>query len=681
MLNQLRALPRDSRDSLFLLLVVAWIIAPHTAHLPLWCSGLAGSLLLWRGWLALGTRRLPSWKWLLPLLLVSVLATAASFRSLHGRDAGVTLIVALLALKMLELRARRDALVVFFLGFFVMLTHFFYSQSLLTAGAVLLGLLGLLTALVNSHLPAGRPPLAQSAWIAARMLLLGAPIMALLFLLFPRVAPLWGSPNDPGSARSGLSATLQVGNIAQLALDDSVVMRLRFEGAQPLPQELYFRGPVLSSFDGREWTALQPTFAPRHQPAAQLEVSGPALRYEATLEPTRRPWLLVLDAAPEAPQSPALPGGGARMTTDLQWLARAPLTDVLRYTAHSHPQFRHGPTRNIAGLQDYLSLPPGFNPRTGELARQLLAQAHRAGAEVDAGALVEAALTRLRDGGYRYTLEPGVFGPHTADEFWFERKEGFCEHIASAFVVLMRYLGIPARIVTGYQGGEHNAVGDFWVVRQSDAHAWTEVWLAGRGWVRVDPTAAVAPGRIGALQRLSAPRGVLATAIGAVSPGLALNLRALWDATNHRWNQWVLNYTASRQLDLLRSLGFRSPGWEDLATVLLACIVLALATGLLGLHWQRRRRDPWLQLLDGARQRLRRAGLALPPQAPPREMARLLAAQSAAGNAGLRDNQLHAIGDWLLRLEAQRYALADEENRRRALRRLQREAKQLSWPT
>src|SRR5215210_5144180 len=167
-------------------------------------------------------------------------------------------------------------------------------------------------------------------------------------------------------------------------------------------------------------------------------------------------------------------------------------------------------------------------------------------------ALVTAALQRLRTGGYVYTLEPGLYGEHTADEFWFDRKQGFCEHIASAFVVLMRAMDIPARIVTGYQGGEPNAVDGYWVVRQSDAHAWAEVWLAGRGWVRVDPTSAVAPGRTGTFQRLQAPRGVLAAAFGTVSPELAVNLRAAWEALNNSWNQWVLNYTQSKQLDLLK---------------------------------------------------------------------------------------------------------------------------------
>ncbi|MDP1655818.1 MAG: DUF3488 and transglutaminase-like domain-containing protein [Hylemonella sp.] len=665
MLNQLASLPRDSRDTLFLLAVIAWIMLPQMVHLPLWCSVLAAAVLLWRGWLALTLRPLPGKWWLFGLLLLTVAATLATYRTLLGRDAGVTLIVVLLALKTLELRARRDAFVVFFLGFFTMLTQFFFSQSLLTALAMLLGLLGLLTALVNSHMPVGRPSLGQSARLAGRMALLGTPIMLMLFLLFPRLAPLWGTPGDAMSGRSGLSERMQVGSVARLALDDSVALRVRFEGAPPPSAELYFRGPVLSTFDGREWQALRPTFPAQLQPPTQLQVAGAPLRYEVTLEPSGRPWLPVLDATLEPPQ---LPTYAPRMTRELQWLANAPLHDIVRYRVQSYPQFRHGPQRPMAGLQDYLDLPAGFNPRTLQLAVEL-----RRESQGDAGVLIAAALARLRSGGYRYTLEPGVFGQHSADEFWFDRKQGFCEHIASSFVILMRASGIPARIVTGYQGGARNTVDDFWVVRQSDAHAWTEVWLAGQGWLRVDPTGAVAPGRIGTLQRLQAPRGVVAAAINTVSPAVALNLRAVWEAVNNRWNQWVLNYTQSRQLNLLRDLGFASPSWEDLGLLMAACLVLLSLAGAAWALWERRQHDPWLRLFEAAQQRLHKTAVA--PDLTPRALAQVLAHRH-----GATDPRVQAWRGWLLRLEALRYAPGTAEGAKRGLAALRREFKQLHWP-
>lgn len=662
--GKLASLPRDARDTLFLLLVIGWLIVPHVANLPWWCTLLAAAVLAWRGHLAVKARPLPGRWWVLALLVLTLAATWLTHRTLLGRDAGVTMIVVLLALKTLELRARRDAFVVFFLGFFTMLTNFFFSQSLLVAAAMLLGLLGLLTALVNAHMPVGRPPLAEAARTAGWMTLLGAPIMATLFVLFPRFAPLWGMPGDAMTGRSGLSTQMQVGNIASLALDDSVAFRVKFQGRPPLLSDLYFRGPVLSRFDGREWRPVQRVgarFAPVLLGNAQLQVFGTPIRYEVTLEPHNRPWLLVLDAA-ERP--PAVPGAEAIMTSELQWLSSQPVTDLVRYSAESYVDFRHGPQSRAAVLPDYTDLPAGFNPRTLQLAATLARESNG-----DVNAYIRAAINRLATGGYQYTLEPGIYGEHTADEFWFDRKLGFCEHIASAFVVLMRAANIPARIVTGYQGGDLNGVDGFWTVRQSDAHAWTEVWLAGRGWVRIDPTSAVAPGRTGTLQRLAVPRGVIATAIGSVNPNLAANLRAAWEALNNSWNQWVLNYTQSKQLNLLRNLGFVSPSWEDLSYVLLAILVALALLGAAWSWWDRLQHDPWLRLLGRARKRLRSAGLEVGPTTPPRQIATLVTAKFGPNARGL--------AEWLLKLEALRYARSSTGS----LQALRREFQQLSWPT
>ena len=665
---RLNALARESRDTLFLLLVIGWLILPHTANLPTWCSALAAGLLLWRGWLAVTSRPLPSAWWVVAILLAAVGATLATHRTVLGRDAGVTLIVILLALKTLELRARRDIFVVFFLGFFTMLTNFFFSQSLATAAAMLLGLMGLLTALVNAHMPVGKPPLAQAARTAGLMVLLGAPAMAVLFVLFPRLAPLWGIPGDAMTGRSGLAATMQVGSIASLVLDENIAFRVRFEGAIPPQSDLYFRGPVLSTFDGREWRALPARRNARFAAAlpgsaAQLQVLGAPLRYEVTLEPSNRSWLLVLDAAAAAP---SVPGFGAAMSSELLWMADRPITDLVRYRAESHTVFRHGPASSAALLPDYLELPPGFNPRTQALANELRSDPRRAGS--GPAGLVDAALDRLRGGGYGYTLDPGVYGQHSADEFWFDRREGFCEHIASAFVVLMRGMGIPARVVTGYQGGERNPVDGYWVVRQSDAHAWTEVWLRGQGWVRIDPTAAVAPGRTGSFQRLQAPQGLVGAALGSVTPQLAARLRAAWEAVNNRWNQWVLNYTQSKQLDLLKGLGFQSPSWEDLSYLLLGLVVLVALSGAGWTLWDRREHDPWLRLLERTRQRLGQAGIEVAATAPPREIATLITRRF-----GERGREL---ADWLLKLEAQRYARTPATT----LPALRHEFQQIAWP-
>ena len=662
--TRLNNLPRDSRDTLFLLLVIAWVLLPQTQHLPWWCSTLAACVLMWRGYLALAMRPLPSAWWRLGLLALAVAATLLTHRTLLGRDAGVTMLAVLLTLKTLELRARRDAFVVFFLGFFCMLANFFYSQSLLTAASMLVGLLGLLTMLVNAHMPVGKPPLAQAAKTAGWMALLGAPIMIVLFLLFPRLAPLWGVPSDAVVGRSGLSAKMQVGTIATLALDDSVAMRIKFDGKPPPQSDLYFRGPVLSGFDGREWLPANVDVFSRFKVTASLVVSGAPVSYEVTMEPSSKPWLMVMDAAA---QSPVLPGYQTLMQADLQWLLNRPVNDLLRYKVQSYPSFQHGPRTPVIGLREFVELPPGFNPRTLALANEIRRDA--AYTQASSAALVDVAMNKLRTGGYTYTLEPGVYGQNTADEFWFDKKAGFCEHIASSFVILMRALDVPARIVTGYQGGEQNSVDGFWTVRQSDAHAWAEVWYEGRGWVRVDPTSAVSPGRTGAFQRLAAPQNVVGQALTNLNPRFSLQLRATWEAINNSWSQWVLNYTQGKQLSLLKDIGFKSPSWEDLSYVLISIIVVVSLAGAAWGMWERTQHDPWLRLLGKARRQLAKSGIESTAATSPRQLAALLMAQHGS--------QHDTLQRWLMQLEAQRYAESASD---KSLRQLRQQFNSLVWP-
>lgn len=671
-LHRLGTLPRETRDTLWLLFVVGWVIAPLATHVPLWTMPLAYAMLAWRGWLAWGERPLPA-RWLKGAMLIAVVAlTLMSHRTIVGRDAGVTLIVMLLVLKTLELRARRDAMVVFFLGFFTLLANFFFSQSLGVAAMMVIGLLGLLTALINANLPVGRPPLLRSMRTAAVMTAMGAPIMLVLFMLFPRMAPLWGMPGNDMAGKSGLSEEMTVGNIASLVMDEGIAMRVRFNtpnGRPPEQQHMYFRGPVLTHFDGTRWTAsnwFDPRMNDQGVPAsAQLEVLGAPISYEVTLESNNRPWLLLLDAAD---QRPALPHNmRARMTPALQWLVNRPISSVLRYSAQSHVDFRSGPMERTSALQPLVDLPHGFNPRTVALAQEMRADPQLA----NRGnmAFVNAAMQRLRTGGYSYTLDPGVNGKHAADEFWFDTKQGFCEHIASAFVILMRALDIPARIVTGYQGGEMNGIDGYWTVRQSDAHAWTEVWIEQRGWVRVDPTGAVMPTRIGQFQRLQPPRGMFGTAMDTViSPTAFARMRSVWEAVNNGWNQWVLNYTQERQLNLLRSLGIESPSWQDLGRLLGAIIALAALAGAGWSFWEKNHQDPWQRMLQLTRKRLQSAGLELPAHLPPRSMAS--AVQARYGE------EARSLYDWLMHVDSARYARHPDH----ALNGLKKEFARLQWP-
>jgi protein-glutamine gamma-glutamyltransferase len=612
-------LPRDARDTLFQLAVIAWTIAPHLSHLPLWCGALAIAILLWRGRLAISGAPLPP-RWQVAAVLAAAIAlTVWSESTLLGREAGVTLLVVLMALKTLELRARRDALVVFFLGFFLVLTHFLYSQSMLVAVSMLVSVWGLLTALVLAHMPVGRPALLRAGSLSARAALLGLPIMVMLFALFPRLAPLWGVPND-ASGRTGLSGTLELGGVAQIANDDSIAMRLRFFGPVPPGEQMYFRGPVLGQFDGRRWSRVAPSFDPQLDLRKDLAVSGNPVDYEVTLEPSRLALLPLLEMTPDPGVSGLdLDGYNAVLRSDGQWQLDRPVTERLRLRAQAWTSHRHGPRQAVTGLARYVALPAGFNPLSLQWARGLRQRVDATGA--DPRRLSDALLDHVRQQEYFYTLEPGTYGRNAIDEFWFDRKLGFCEHFAAAYVVMMRAMDVPARIVTGYQGTDPVPVDGYYIVRQSHAHAWAEYWRAGRGWVRVDPTAAVAPDRIRAGRNLSRPQGFVADALDSVNPAIAQQLRQAWEAVNNRWNQWVLNYSRGEQFSLLKQLGFEAPNWIDLAYVLIGLLCTASVAGAAWALWDRHRQDPWQRVQQRVALLLGTLGVTVARHDPPRTRA------------------------------------------------------------
>ena len=632
--ERLAHLPRDSRDTLFSLAVIAWTLAPHWLHLPWWCSGLSMALLAWRAALTLNGGALPS-RWVIAaILLLAAALTGWEQRTLLGKEAGITLLVVLMSLKTLELRARRDALVVFFLGFFLVLTHFLYSQSLLTGLWLLLAVWGLLTALALAHMPVGRPPLARAMAVAARTALVGVPVMVALFVLFPRIGPLWGLPQD-AAGRTGLSGTLRLGGVASVAEDDTIALRIRFAGAVPPPDQLYFRGPVLSTFDGREWRRLVPSFPVTERPRLELELRGAPVAYEMTIEPSPLPLLPLLEMTPDRPgAAPELPGRLLTLRPDGQWQADRPLIERQRVNVVAWPEHRHGPRHDVLGLRDLVDLPPNRNPRTLQWAADLRQRLAAAGSEPRAEQLADAVLAHIRTGGFSYTLEPGPYGDDAIDEFWFDRKLGFCEHFASAFVVIMRAMDVPARIVTGYQGADPVLQDGYVIVRNSNAHAWAEIWLPGQGWRRVDPTGAVSPERVSRSVRLAPAPGLVAGAVNSLDPQLAAQLRAAWEAMNNRWNQWVLNYSRGQQFDLLRQLGVTSPSWQDLATLLGGLLALVALAGASWAWWDRHRQDPWQRLERRVRERLARLGVPVAPQHPLRERAaRVRAALGPRGEA------------------------------------------------
>ncbi|RZS58704.1 transglutaminaseTgpA domain-containing protein [Sphaerotilus mobilis] len=659
---------RERRDTLFMLAVLAWTLAPLAGHVPAWSSTGAAVALLWRAGLAWRGAALPP-RWLLTLLLIaSVGAVALTWRSLGGKDAGLALLVVLTALKTLELRARRDALALFFLGFFLVLSNFLHSQSLAVALAMGMAVWGLLAALVLAHMPVGRPTLAGVAGKAGRLMLIGAPLVAVLFVFFPRIAPLWGVPGDAGG-RTGLSNELQLGDVAELALDDRLALRVQFTGAPPPPQALYFRGPVLSQPDGPRWTvlpwragaALPPEFDPRQQPATP---SPDDAAYEMTVEPLRIATLPLLESAQGVPA--LLAGGESGLTLsphpEGSWISNRPITERLQVRAVARRDGRSPglPEDLLTGtLSNWLALPDGQHPRTrawaAELGRQpALAQAPNPARRADV--LAVALIAHIRQAGYAYTLSPGELGSQALDAFWLDTRAGFCEHYATAFVVVMRSLGVPARIVTGYQGGRINPIDGVLEVRQSDAHAWAEYWRAGDGWVRVDPTAAIAPERINGSRRLVAPSGLVAGTLANIDPALLERLRAVWGALDHRWNQWVLGHGRQRQLDLLRSLGWPDADLSDLGRALAITLATLAAIGAGLAAWQVRRQrpqDPWQRAWQSLRKDLARRGFPSSAHDTPRTLATRLREAGQQSPGGSAAHEAAALA--LLGLETQRY--------------------------
>ena len=626
LLERWRHLPRESRDTLFQLAVIGWTMAPHALHLAPWCSALAAVILLVRMRLALSGAPLPSRWTLVAVLVLAIGLTLFSERTLLGKEAGVTMLVVLMALKTLELRARRDAMVVFLLGFFLVLTNFLYSQSPLVAAAMLVSVWGLLTSLALAHMPVGIPPLGAAGRVAARSALFGLPVMLVLFLLFPRIGPLWGLPSDAGG-RTGLSGSLVLGGVAELANDDSIAMRVRFLDHAPPAESLYFRGPVLSQFDGRTWTRTQ-----RPPPVPPPQYLGRPLRYEVMLEPSRLailPLLELTDADPAV--APTARGFEFALRADQQWVADRPIDTRLQLTATAWTRHRYGPTQPSLALLEEADLPPGRNPRTlqwaADLRRRLAPQAG------DARALADAVLRHIREAGYTYTLAPGLYeSADPIDEFWLDRRLGFCEHFATAFVIVMRAMAVPARVVTGYQGADPHIIDGWYTVRQSHAHAWAEIWQAGEGWIRVDPTAAVAPDRILLSRSLLPAPGFVAGTLNTVSPALAAQLRALWEHMDQRWSEWVLNYSRSRQFDLLEALGIDTPRWEDLAYVLAGLLGAVSLAGAGWALWDRHRQDPWQRLQRQVAERLARLGVVVAVHEGPRTRAARV--RGALGSSG-----------------------------------------------
>jgi transglutaminase-like putative cysteine protease len=438
--------------------------------------------------------------------------------------------------------------------------------------------------------------------------------MLALFVFFPRITgPIWGLPKDAYSGVTGLSDSMRPGVISQLAQSEIPAFRVKFSGYVPPPQQRYWRGPVLWHTDGQSWSTHSSAALLRSETNPDMQTEGVAVNQSITLEGQRTRWLVGLDV-PVDVSVPALNMAG------YQWFSKRPLHERTRYDVVSYPRYRTGyldPRLRNAAIQ----LPDGLSTRI-----RTLAQSCRDSALTDRD-VARLALDYFHNQPFVYTLTPPLLGENPMDEFLFSSRRGFCEHYAAAFVLLMRSAGIPSRVVTGYQGGEYNPVGDYWLIRQADAHAWAEIWLPDRGWERVDPTAAVAPERIERALDLGAlPSGAPARfRVGEDSlfSRFWRQLRYSLDAVNSSWDQWVLSYGPELQREVLTRLGFSQPTWKNM-TVILVLLVSALLVGIAG--WLLLKKpgpsDPVLRAWRAFCTRSARLGIRCRPSEGPRDFSR-----------------------------------------------------------
>lgn len=612
---------------------MALVALPHVERLPIWITLLAVIVLAYRVDIAWRGSTLPN-KWLL-IVFVSG-ATAGiylTFGTLFGRNSGVALLIVMLTLKLLEMASMRDAMIVIFLAYFVVLTNFLYSQTIPTAILMLVAVWVITATMIALQVRADTLRFQDTLRLSGQMLAQATPLMLLLFLLFPRVqGPLWGLPRDAYSGVTGLSESMSPGTLSHLSLSDAVAFRAQFQGDMPNFNQLYWRGPVLWYFDGASWhmgLSLESSAPPTYSPG------GKAVSYVVTLEPHNKRWLFALDL-------PAKTVANSRLTADYQMLANLPVRQRARYEMTSHTEYRLG-YDGMTGLERRraLQLPEGYNWRARALAQNMRKAAR------DEREVVEQVLAMFRTQQFFYTLTPPLLGEHPIDDFLFNTRSGFCEHYVSAFVFLMRAAGVPARIVTGYQGGEVNPIGNYLIVRQSEAHAWAEIWLDDRGWIRVDPTAAVSPARV---------ESGIAAAIPATDPlplmvrgdfAWLRQLRFTWDSIANSWNQWVLGYNPDRQFWLLSRVGLDRATWKTLA------MLLIVTTGLITLGFAlvmlrkigKRARDPVLTIYGRFCRKLARHGTGRLPHEGPRDYA-----ERAARALPDRAHRIQAITDLYVKL-------------------------------
>ncbi|MBV1774995.1 DUF3488 and transglutaminase-like domain-containing protein [Burkholderiaceae bacterium DAT-1] len=575
-----------------LLLVLAGLVLWHVIRLPEWPMFTALALFAWRGWMVKSGRWAPP-RWLLISIGVVLLGGVfASARGVPGRDGCVALLCGLSAIKAMEARGRRDVLLLIFLGYFLVATHLLYETGFVPAVVLFAVVLLLMVLQLAWHQQDSRGnwqmqlgPLLKTI---LTMALQGAPLLVLLYLVFPRLdGPLWKLPADRHQSRSGLGDQMSPGSFSSMVQDTSVAFRSDFQGKVPDESMLYWRGPVLEFYDGTTWFRE----AHEHESPALPEAIGQTQHYTMRLEPGSSGWVPALDAPSSVP-------AGTTLTPLWQLRQSVPVNTAIRYELDAALNYRA--TRIVPQVRaNNLRLPQGLNPRTNALAMRLK--------NLPDTSRVDEGLRLLALQGLRYTLEPPLYPSSAVDAFLFDGKAGFCEHFAGAYVWLMRAAGVPARVVGGYQGGQ--VEGHAVVVRQSDAHAWAEVWLEGEGWRRVDPTFTVAPARIQRGLQAAVPQSELpfmlrdqAAWLRSIGNGIA--------TLNRSWSEWIVGFDQARQRAVLEKLGLGS-GVDDVLRNLVigGFTVMGIVAGWI--MWPRSGKslDSADKIWVKVRRRMRRAGM------------------------------------------------------------------------
>nr|WP_255537830.1 DUF3488 and DUF4129 domain-containing transglutaminase family protein [Motiliproteus sp. SC1-56] len=622
-------------------------MAPHLTRLPIWVTLVC---LLCGFWRIMVYRE----RWRLPGRLIRTLlvfsggaAVVGHYGTLAGPEAGTALLVLGFCFKLLETHSRRDAFVVVILGYFVVATSFFFDQDMASAAYLLLVCFMVTAALVGLNQSPLQTQPRRTAGLALRLLAQSLPLMLVLFLFVPRVGPIWSLNLGENRATTGISDRITPGDIAELSRSSALAFRVAFDGGIPAARNLYWRGLTLNHYDGATWSRGpvdldEPPWLRRGAGDWLGAGRGQPLGYRVMLEPTDQRWLFALAAARST-----TPGVG--YSRDHRLVKRSPVSQPFAYEVDSFLRQPLDPNLPDWLARVNLQLPETGDPRTRALAEQLAAEAG------SPSALVERALAWFRARPFSYTLRPPTLSGDRNDQFLFQTRRGFCSHYAGAFVYLMRSAGVPARIVAGYQGGERNPLGNYLLVHQFDAHAWAEVWLAGQGWVRVDPTTVVAPERVeqGIEEALAGEGSFLEDSPLAPARyrdwAWVSRLRLGLDYLNFAWHRSVLGYNAQYQSRLL-ARWFGDVDFKRLGLLMAVSVALLLGALAGWLLWQGSQplRSPLVREYRRLCRRLAPRGQGPEPgEAPATHLLRLQEqrpdqATSLAAMAALLQQQLYA---------------------------------------